>query len=295
LKRATAFAPAHISGIFAVHDEAEDPLKKGSRGAGWSLELGATAVVQKAPGTTVAIRLAGDKAPFAAPVTQAALRHLAPDAGLQVELKLDLPVGQGFGMSAAGTLAACLAATSVLDLDPELALQAAHRAEVESGTGLGDAIGSWFGAGELRIKPGCPPAGWAMRIEIPEETEFVFCVVGDPIPTPNVIRDPAWKARTRELGDAAVDRILAVGRGNAWDALVDESARFGQALGLMPATMKHAAATLPTGTKWGQAMLGRTMWLATDGGSAARAEAALQGKGQVLRCQADVLGARLLR
>lgn len=286
-----AFAPAHVSGLFAVHDEAEDPLRKGSRGAGWSLARGARASVELAAATQV--RVQGQAAP--APVTRDALRRLLPGRHLHVDLRLDLPVGQGFGMSAAGTLAACLAATAAADLDPEEALAATHAAEVAAGTGLGDAIGSWSGAGELRIRPGVPPHGWAMRVEPPEGTEFLLCVAGPGIATPTIIRDPAWKARTRELGDAAVDRILAAGRGAAWARILEESAAFTRQLGLLPDALRRAGESLPAGVAWGQCMLGTSLWAT---GPAAALDAAAEGlaeTGTVLRVPVDPNGARLVR
>ena len=287
--RASAFAPGHVSGLFAVHDEADDPLAKGSLGAGWSVAAGATATVEEAAATRIAI----DGAEAAAPVTRAALEQMAPGRAFHVGLRLDLPVGQGFGMSAAGTLAACLAASSLTGHDPQAALEAAHRAEVAAGTGLGDAIGSWNGAGELRTRPGVPPHGWCTRVEPPEGTLVAYCVLGAGIPTPRIIRDGAWKRRTRELGDAAVERILAAGRSGAWAAIQDESARFSRELGLMPEALAQAGSLLEG--PWGQCMLGTTLWAAVAPGEAEPVAAWLRPHGRTFVLGIDPHGARLLR
>jgi pantoate kinase len=286
-----AFAPAHVSGVFAVHDEDPDPLKKGSRGAGWCLDDGATAQVTR--GDSLRIRVGGEARE--APVTRAALQVLAPGQGLDVDLRLGLPVGQGFGMSAAGTLAACLAAADKLGLEPEAALEAAHAAEVGSGTGLGDAVGSWFGSGEVRMKPGCPPHGWALRIEPPDGTRFLFLVLGAAIATPRIIRDAAWKRKTRELGDPAVDRILEARREGAWDRILLESSSFGQALGLMPDAMRHLGAQLPNGCLWGQSMLGNTMWVTGPPTDLEVARRLLVKAGLLIEAGVDPNGARLVR
>lgn len=286
-----AFAPAHVSGLFAVHDEAEEALRKGSRGAGWSLARGARASVDAAAATQV--RVQGQEVP--APVTRDALQRLRPGQGFHVDLRLDLPVGQGFGMSAAGTLAACLAAASLCSLDPEEALQATHAAEVAAGTGLGDAVGSWFGSGELRIRPGCPPEGWAMRVEPPAETEFLLCVAGPGIPTPAIIRDAAWKRRTRELGDPAVDRILKAGRADAWPLILEESAAFTRELGLLPDALRRAGEALPAGVTWGQCMLGTSLWATGPAAALDEAAGTLARTGTVLRVPVDSNGARLVR
>lgn len=288
---ASAFAPGHVSGLFAVHDEDADPLRKGSRGAGWSVDKGATATVTRAAQTT--IRINGAEAN--APVTRAALERLAPGANLDVDLRLGLPVKQGFGMSAAGTLAVCLAAASELGLEPEEALRATHAAEVLSGTGLGDAVGSWFGAGEVRMRPGCPPDGWAMRVEPPEHVRFLFLVAGAGIATPSIIRDDEWKRRTRELADPAVDRILSAGRPLAWSAILHESQKFTKALGLLPRELADVAARLPAGLLWGQSMLGTTLWVTGRPPALAAARAVLEGHGTLIETGVDPNGARLVR
>lgn len=288
----SAFAPGHISGLFAVHDEPEDVLAKGSRGAGWSVDQGATATVTHAKSAT---RIRIDGIESVANVTRLALHKLSPKP-LDVDIRLDLPVGQGFGMSAAGSLAACLAAANLLELEPERALEAAHAAEVESGTGLGDAVAAWHGSGELRIRPGVPPHGHVVRVEPPRDVRFLFAIVGQPIPTPTIIRDPAWKARTRALGDAAVDRIVALGRPMAWQGILVESARFGRDLGLMPAHMAQLGAKLPPGISWGQSMLGSTLWATGSASDLDKAEGILrQGAHTVLKTGVDANGARLVR
>lgn len=286
-----AFAPAHVSGLFAVHDEVGDDLAKGSRGAGWCIHKGAWAAA--IPGEETTISINGKLS--AAPVTTLALNQLAPDANFAIDIRLDLPTGQGFGMSAAGTLAACLAVASELDLEPEYALEATHHAEVTHGTGLGDAIGSWFGGGELRLKPGVPPHGWAMQIHPPTDQEFLFLTMGDAVPTASIIRDSAWKSATRRHGDAAVDRILDAGRDMAWRTLLVEAHQFSLALGLMPEAMHQLGDELPDDVLWGQCMLGSTLWVTGDTGDLERAEALMEGRGEMFRSTVDPNGARMVK
>ncbi|HET6399212.1 MAG TPA: hypothetical protein VFH47_06630, partial [Candidatus Thermoplasmatota archaeon] len=192
---ARAHAPGHVSGLFAIHDEPEEPLRKGSRGAGWCVDRGATATAM--PSERPRLRVDGAEGEWE--VTRRALHILAPRQAMDVDVRLELPVGQGFGMSAAGTLAACLAAASELGLEPEAALEATHQAEVEAGGGLGDAVAAWHGSAEVRMRPGCPPHGWVSRVEPPPGTRLLYCVLGDPLPTRSVIREPSWKLRTRAL------------------------------------------------------------------------------------------------
>jgi pantoate kinase len=286
----SAFAPAHVTGVFAIHDASPNPLSRGSRGAGWSLQKGAYASVDRAEKTE--IRINGQ--PTEAAVTAAALALLT-DVPLRVDIQLELPEGQGFGMSAAGTLAASLAACALLDIDSERALQVTHTAEVNHGTGLGDAIGSWFGGGEVRIKPGCPPTGWAMQVPAPEGTEFLFCVLGAGIPTRGIIQDHSWKEATRNYGDPAVDVIMELGRARAWSEVLHQSSAFSVALGLRPEIMISLGQQLPDDCHWGQCMLGHTMWITGPAGDLERAEALLEGHGNIYRSKVDSQGARLVR
>ncbi len=291
MKQATAFAPAHVSGLFAVHDDADDPLQRGSRGAGWCLDKGAHATVR----TADALEITLNGHPGSASVTRAALEMLDLPQPVAVDIRLELPTGQGFGMSAAGTLAACLAACHLFDLEPERALEATHTQEVLQGTGLGDAVGSWFGCGEVRVKPGCPPHGWAMRIEAPAEKGFLFCTMGDAIETASIIGEPEWKQATRTLGDEAVDRIMDHGREGAWQKLLIESAVFSHRIGLMSKEMAKLGSRLPEGLSWGQCMLGNTLWVYGTDGDLERCEALLEGCGALVRAGVDGNGARMTR
>lgn len=293
MNRACAFAPGHVTGFFAVHDAFAEPVQNGSRGGGWCLHKGAYASVLPLESGDTEIRINGED--HEAPVTRRALDLLAPKHAFEVDIHIQLPLGQGFGMSAAGTLATCLAVARLLDLEPEEALAATHASEVEQGAGLGDAVGSWFGGAELRIRPGCPPHGWAMQIAIPEGTEFLFCVLGGEISTKSIIQDHGWKEKTRRHGDAAVDRVLEAGRGAAWEQLLNEAVAFSAALGLRPDHMVALGQQLPEDVHWGQSMLGTTMWVQGAPGDLDRAEALLEGHGRIIRSRVEPNGARLVR
>ncbi len=229
-----------------------------------------------------------------APVTHAALDALGLTRQVEVDIWMELRPGHGFGMSAAGTLAASMAALHLVGRETDEALAATHVAEVLHGTGLGDAVGSWFGGGELRLAPGCPPQGQVMHVE-PHLDPMLFCNLGDALPTHRVITDAKWKRRTRRWGDTAVDRILEGGRQDAWVNLQRESAVFGKMLGLMPERMELLGEDMPDDVLWGQVMLGSTMWVAGQGGDLHRAEAVLEGQGDLFYAHPDPNGARMAR
>ncbi|MCJ7572147.1 MAG: pantoate kinase [Candidatus Thermoplasmatota archaeon] len=205
---AKAFAPGHISGFFEPVFYLEDLIRTGSRGAGVSISLGALSevIVEESQKGGIQIFINGKKSP--APVTNLALKYIIGNNPLNVVVKthLDLPIGQGFGMSAAGALSSCLAICKSLGLSSEDALKAAHMTEVQLRTGLGDVISSFFGGLEIRKSPGLPP--WGLIEHIPGQFELVLCVIGKKIDTKKVLDNPALVRKISEYGRLCTKKLL---------------------------------------------------------------------------------------
>jgi pantoate kinase len=204
----TAFAPGHISGFFAPVFTPNNILQSGSIGAGLSISLGATSVVEiiQAPQKQFSIIINNKSSP--APVTTLALHHLIGQNTLKIDVKtkLDVPIGQGFGMSGAGALSATLAAAKILQLPSSDALIAAHTAEVELRTGLGDVIASNFGGIEIRKSAGLPP--WGLIEHIPGTYELVVCIVGKKIKTKQVLSDLNKMNTINSVGRLCTKQLL---------------------------------------------------------------------------------------
>lgn len=200
----TAFCPGHITAFFEICDEAEDPLRRGSRGAGMSISLGATSTVSVSENPTqeISIRLDGKEDP--AVTTRTAIERIIGEEKLKivVDTAHDLPIGQGFAMSAAGALSASLALCSLRGIERQKAFEAAHLAEISNGTGLGDIAGVYAGGVETRLEPGLPPFGKVERTEI--ESDIVICVLGEPKRTVDVLSH----RETRELISSAGRKCL---------------------------------------------------------------------------------------
>jgi len=186
--RATAFAPGHISAFFEPHYD-ENIERSGSRGAGINLSLGAFSEVTVSRSTKQDIRVYINDKETDARVTKLALRNIIKDSSLKVTVKIkqELPEGQGFGMSAASSLSASYALSSLLGLSKIDAIKAAHSAEVQLRTGLGDVIASAFGGIEVRREPGLPP--WGFIEHIVGDYKIVLCVIGEKIETKRILND----------------------------------------------------------------------------------------------------------
>ncbi len=207
---AKAFCPGHITGFFEICDSDPDPLKRGSRGAGFSTTLGAvsSAAVEPRERQKITVVVHGLDDYAGGDVSISAIRHLIGDARLKVEVETDLqlPVRQGFGMSGAGALSAALAAAAASPAEfgftRDDAVRAAHVAEVESRTGLGDVAGQSVGGFECRLEPGLPPHG--KIVAEPLDSPVVVCVLGGALETKTVLSDPLQRERISAAGRKAI-------------------------------------------------------------------------------------------
>lgn len=200
--RAAAFCPGHITGFFQIceHDEI---LRTGSRGAGMCITLGARSHVDCVEGEgRIEVTINGSRE--RAPVTVQAIASILQGRRLDVRVSTqhDLPVSQGFGMSAAGAISATLALAEVLDLSMEEALRASHEAEILHRSGLGDVAALSRGGIVFRRREGLPPFGRVDRIA--HEVELVIGVVGPPIITSSVLGEEGLRRRINRVGAECV-------------------------------------------------------------------------------------------
>ncbi|MEA3558669.1 MAG: hypothetical protein U9R75_05380, partial [Candidatus Thermoplasmatota archaeon] len=120
--RGIGFCPGHITGFFSIHDGAKEIMRKGSRGAGVNLTLGALSNLVLTPSDDE-----NSKEPLSLKLSVKGLTEFTSDPRIygsvleqllpnrargweaKLRVNLQLPVGQGFGMSGAGALATAVA------------------------------------------------------------------------------------------------------------------------------------------------------------------------------------------
>lgn len=206
--KATAFAPGHVSGFFEPIYQNQNADRSGSRGAGINISLGATSqvTVKSSVDQTIDISLNNKKADTS--VTKLAIKHLIGDTPLHITVntELDLPTGQGFGMSGAGALGSTIALAKLLHIPKEEALKSSHYAEVALHTGLGDVLASSFGGVEIRKEAGLPP--WGIIEHIPGKYDVVVCIIGKEIDTKKILSDPAKINEIASYGRYCTKKIL---------------------------------------------------------------------------------------
>lgn len=187
---ATASAPGSVTPIFVPPQSPQD----GSLGASFAIEDGVEATVEYSAEISVSL----DEDPTSFEPVENVLRQL--DVSAAVSLTASIPVGYGFGASGAATLATALAANEAFDLgrNRENLLEAAHRAEVEAGTGLGDVFIQ--DRGGLVWNTGDGP----QRSELSADLEYTAI---DGIATSTVLDDEQTVERVRECGQESLSRF----------------------------------------------------------------------------------------
>ncbi len=183
----TAFCPGHISGYFR-RVEGDSVTTTGSIGAGIVISEGVTATVTPSRTTAISVNcrdVSGNIIHYAAdsPPLEYILEKLA--VTVSVTTVCHLPIGAGFGLSAAALLATLTAVNRSHDLkltSHDIAALA-HEAEVVHRTGLGDVAACQGGGRVVRNGPGID-APITRSFDLPEP---LYAISFGPISTPSVL------------------------------------------------------------------------------------------------------------
>ena len=121
------------------------------------------------------------------------------DDTFKITQNIQLPIGAGFGTSAASAFSLTLAINEFLNLgySQELCGQIAHMAEINLGAGLGDVIAQTGKGIVLRTKPGAPGIG---EIESFRKDVFIAYKTFGTIKTSDIISDPHHREVLSQVG-----------------------------------------------------------------------------------------------
>lgn len=245
---ASAFAPGAITNFFSVHynpGQGGDLRQAGATGGGYVLPKGVTTkarIEDDGQQGKLKITVDGD-ANYPARTTRKAIELLFternwPTGTLALDQTMEIPVGCGFGASAAAAISAVYATAAAVGLAmsrAELAFYA-HAADIIEQTGLGTVSVTYDATGAGAItRAGAPGAASFLNVRFPTETRIVTASLG-PYRKSDALSSPEMVRRICELGDSSLARVQA---SPDLKTLAAEGERFSHALGLMTAGVEE--------------------------------------------------------
>ena len=281
----TAFCPGHITCFFHPV-RSYDPMSAGSRGVGIKLSKGTKVTLDERIDDRIVTTMDGVETDCR--ITKAAVRDIDPSRGYDITIENDLPVGQGFGMSAAGSIAAALCACEFTGKDNQEAFFAAHRAEIAGGGGYGDVSGI-MGHSHVPIRAvaGVPPFGKVITSGL--KANICVAILGGPLDTGDTLSNEDTLKRIQETGSRLVTDFID---DPSLKRLYAYSKEFSESIGLETPEMSSALAKLREEGNAGMCMLGHSIF--TDL-TPARTRRILGSGIKVLACQSTDSMPRIIR
>lgn len=196
----STFVPGNISCIFRVHKGFTYDTT-GSTGVGFTINQGATVTVKVSQKTEVFFNSQNTQIPPVLSIVKKLTKK-----NIQIFIKSELPLGGGFGLSGAATLATAYAVNDLLHLQEEkIALaKLSHIAEVENGTGLGDITNEYYGGFLLKTKP----SFMFKVIQLSISNMPVFCRFISPIVTKSIIQNSHMYKKIEAAGKEAIEKVV---------------------------------------------------------------------------------------
>jgi len=238
MTRVTAFCPGHISGYFlpVIH---EDPASSGSIGAGIVISEGVRVVAEKSTVSSVTVFQTDRsgtpvKISDSSPILMDLLSYLQVKAS--IETCCHLPIGSGYGMSAAALLGTVYALNTLyrLNLSPLECTRIAHRIEVQHRSGLGDVSACQGGGFVIRKTPG--PDGDIIR---EMDIRPIYALTISPIKTSSVLSSPEMMNRISQSFPDRIPKTL--------DDIMSLSREFAEKSGLISDEIRSVLTACDTG------------------------------------------------
>ena len=221
MEEGKAFSPAGISSFFEICNRSPNgtlivnPERVGARGGGFVIDKGILTEVSavRSERKRVEVFINGKVWPEAETtktVVDMLLEKVEETYSVAVRHHVEVPIGAGFGSSAAGALGAALALSKALNINLTYNQmgRVAHVAEVMCRTGLGTVGPLMLGGCIVTVEPGAP--GYALIDRIPISSDYrIVAGVFQPVPTKEVFDSPKKRKVINEWGRRTVDEIIA--------------------------------------------------------------------------------------
>jgi len=196
---ARASCPASLSFIFKVISH-NNLAKMGSVGVGCTIDKDVVVEAQNAYSNEVIF----DGKPINFPTVNSVIKTLAASP-VKISIKSPLPLGYGFGISSASSLATAFALNKLFKLGKtrlELA-KIVHTAEIKNYTGLGSVATQITGGFLVKNKPGVPVDAY----NLPFVGKKLYAAIIDRLETPTVLHDEKRVTEINEFADEALYQI----------------------------------------------------------------------------------------
>ncbi len=202
--------PAHITGLFQIHPH-DDPLKMGSRGAGFSIDNPVITVAHFMESSNEEVQIQYNNQIIDGIVSLNVCKEFSEfTKGKRILIKhySKLPMQAGFGSSGAGALGAAFSLNELFSATKsrEELGQIAHVAEVECKSGLGDVIAQMHAGGEIRLQPGAPGIGQIKKIDWPDEYKILSIYLGK-MSTKKIITSPEHIKKINEASGNLLEEL----------------------------------------------------------------------------------------
>ncbi|MBZ9571506.1 GHMP kinase [Methanobrevibacter sp. TMH8] len=224
----SVFVPAHITGFFSIYND-ENPLKKGSCGAGVLINKGVITTIKtnekkekygKKEKSSINITINGKKDPKNEIISKETISLIQREfkfelnSDININHEIQIPIGSGFGTSASCALGVSIGLSKLLKLpltDIE-ASQFAHIAEVNLGSGLGDVLSQTSKGIVFRKFPGAPGVGKTEEGIKPQNNGlndiYVLTKTFGEIDTSSIIQNPLYSKKINNIGLAMQEKMI---------------------------------------------------------------------------------------
>lgn len=216
INKLKVFVPAHITGFFEIIGN-ENPLLKGSRGAGIALDTGVvTETTLKEGSGNIDIKLNNKRnvkntiSPRAINIIREQYEIDLSDYDISINHQTSLPISAGFGTSAGFALGISYTLPKLLGLNVSFNKcgELAHLTEISESSGLGDVISEMHGGLVIRLKEGSPVRAKIDKIPITKPI-YVITKTLSALNTGDIIENPVYQKRINNSGNKLLNVLLS--------------------------------------------------------------------------------------
>jgi pantoate kinase len=214
------YVPCAVSSFFEICDtdpdgtRISDELRIGARGGGFVIQKGNTTSASASKVCSDSVLINGKPTPSAR-TSLKVVELMRKDFNIpyvRIYHLIKPPIGSGFGTSGAGAIGTTIALSELFDLHLTLSQTSdyAHRAEIESVTGLGTVISLISGSGAMGLvtEPGSFSTGKVDSLLNRYANYTLICATFGPIEKSTVLRDEEKRRKVNEFGREAFKEIL---------------------------------------------------------------------------------------